>query len=140
MLGITSAYMTNLTRGERIVSSDLAIKLGELAGLPLTYVAASIEHERARRSGNAETSGVWKAIAESLAGKAASVLLAVVAVGALTLAPSPVSAQALTPAIVACAGAVTVYYVKFLAWLRGRAATRRGTVTGALPVRLASVL
>lgn len=112
LLGITSAYMSQLREGRSVMSSDLAVKLGELAELPLTYVAACIEHERAQRAGNAETSGVWKAIADMVIGKAASILLAVIAVGALTAAPQPASAQGFATALPDLAAANTVYYVK----------------------------
>lgn len=137
-LGITSAYMTKLRAGENIMSSDIAVKLGELADLPLTYVAACIEHERAQRSGNAETSGVWKAIADMVIGKAASILLALVAVGTLIGAPQPASAQGFATALPDLAAANTVYYVKLLMRLLSR--WFRRTVTGALPARPALAL
>lgn len=73
-LGITSAYMTQLTRGTSIMSSDIAHKLAVLADVAPGYAMACIEAERAER-GNLETTGTWRALAEMMAGKAASVLL-----------------------------------------------------------------
>lgn len=73
-LGVTSSYMTNLTKGHNIMSADCALKLAQIADLTPGYVLASIEAERAERD-HSETTGTWKALAEMIGGKAASILL-----------------------------------------------------------------
>lgn len=75
LLGVTSAYMSRLREGTSIMSADMAHKLARLAEIDPAYAMACIEAERATRD-ESETSGTWRALAESLSGKAASILLA----------------------------------------------------------------
>lgn len=95
-LGVTSAYMSEVRRGRYLISAELAHKLALLSGTDPAYAMASIEAERASRA-DLDSSGTWRALAESL-GKniAARILLAGLSLGAVVMAPSPASAQALS--------------------------------------------
>ena len=76
-LGITSAYMTQLTKNRALMSDELAFRLAELAGLPPEYVVASIEVERQLRYGapgpegstNLRMAQMWHRIAQTFRGK-----------------------------------------------------------------------
>jgi len=90
-LGITTAYMSQLRHGARIMSQKLALQIATMARAPFDQVLAALQMQRAQQNGSDPAiAATWQRIARRLGGKAAGIagLLATAAIGISAPAPS----------------------------------------------------